>query len=141
MDFLTSFKISGSGLAAQRARLDVTAANLANAGTTRTPEGGPYRKRAVTLAAEGVEGRFNSVVDDALRAVKIEAVVEVEGAVKRVYDPAHPDAAADGYVAMPDISVMKEMADLITASRSYEACVTAFDATKNMTLKTLELGK
>jgi flagellar basal-body rod protein FlgC len=88
-----------------------------------------------------VEGRFNSVVDDALRAVKIEAVVEVEGAVKRVYDPAHPDAAADGYVAMPDISVMKEMADLITASRSYEACVTAFDATKNMTLKTLELGK
>jgi flagellar basal-body rod protein FlgC len=141
MDFLTSFKISGSGLAAQRARLDITAANLANADTTRTPEGGPYRKRAVTLSAEGVEGRFNSVVDEALRAVKIEAVVEVEGAVKRVYDPAHPDAAADGYVAMPDISVMKEMADLITASRSYEACVTAFDATKSMTLKTLELGK
>jgi flagellar basal-body rod protein FlgC len=141
MDFQTAFKVSGSGMAAQRARLDVAAANLANAGTTRTPEGGPYRKRAVVLAAEGVEGRFNSVVDEALRAVKIEGIVEVEGAVKQVYDPAHPDAAADGYVAMSDINVLKEMADLITASRSYEACVTAFDATKNMTLKTLEMGR
>ena len=141
MDFLTSFKISGSGLAAQRAKLDVAASNLANVDTTRTAEGGPYRKKAVALAAEGVEGRFGSAVDEALRSVKIEAVVEVAGAFKRVYDPAHPDAAADGYVAMPDISVTKEMADLITASRSYEACVTAFDATKNMTLKTLEMGR
>jgi len=141
MDFLTSFKISGSGMAAQRARLDVAASNLANANTTRSAEGGPYRKRAVVLASEGVDGRFDSAVDEALKSVKVENVVEIADAVKRVYDPAHPDAAADGYVAMPDINGMKEMADLITASRSYEACVTAFDATKNMTLKTLEMGR
>jgi flagellar basal-body rod protein FlgC len=93
------------------------------------------------LTAEGVDSRFDSVVDEALKLVKVENVVEIANAVKRVYDPAHPDAATDGYVAMPDINVMKEMADLITASRSYEACVTAFDATKNMTLKTLEMGR
>lgn len=141
MDIMTSLKIAGSGMAAQRARLDVVASNLANAGTTRTAEGGPYRKKVVALAAETVDARFDSVVDEALKAVKVEAIEEVAEAVKRVYDPAHPDAGADGYVAMPDINVMTEMADLIAAGRSYEACVTAFDAAKSMTLKTLELGK
>lgn len=141
MDFSTTFKICGTGLAAARARLDVVASNLANANTTKTDEGGPYKKKTVSLAAEPVEGRFDSLITDALKTVKVEAVTEDPNAVKMVYDPAHPDAGANGYVATPDINVMTEMADLITASRSFEACVTALDSTKNMALKTLDIGK
>lgn len=141
MDFMTSFKICGSGLAAQRARMDVITSNLANANTTRTDEGGPYKKKSVTLAAEGVENHFDATIKDALKSVKVEGVTEDPNAVKTVYDPSHPDADAKGYVAMPNINMVTEMADMIMASRGYEACVTAFDATKNMTLKTLELGK
>lgn len=138
---MTSFKICGSGLAAQRAKMDVITSNLANVSTTRTPEGGPYKKKTVALTAEGIESHFDSTIKDALKTVKIEGVTEDPNAVKMVYDPAHPDADAKGNVAMPDINVVTEMADMIMASRAYEACVTAFDATKNMTLKTLEMGR
>lgn len=141
MDFMTTFKICGSGLAAQRAKLDVITSNLANASATRTAEGGPYKKKTVLLATEAVEGRFDSVMTDAIKSVKVDAVTEAPNAVKMVYDPSHPDADKNGYVAMPDINVMTEMADLITTSRSFEANVTAFDATKNMALKTLEMGR
>lgn len=141
MDFSTTFKICGTGLSAARARLDVVASNLANVNTTKTDEGGPYKKKSVSLSAESLEGRFDSVITDALKSVKVEAVTEDPNAVKMTYDPAHPDAAANGYVAMPDINLMAEMADLIMASRSYEANVTAFDSTKNMALKTLEMGR
>jgi len=138
---MTSFKICGSGLAAQRAKMDVITSNLANVSTTRTAEGGPYKKKTVSLTAEGVEGHFDSTIKDALKAVKIEGVTEDPNAVKMVYDPAHPDADANGNVAVPNINVVTEMADMIMASRAYEAVVTAFDATKNMALKTLEMGR
>lgn len=137
MDFLTTFKISGSGLAAQRAKMDVIVSNLANINTTRTEEGGPYKRKVVVFSSEPVKGSFN----DILQTVKVEEVVQVEGSIKKVFDPAHPDADAAGNVSMPDINTIAEMADMITANRAYEACVTAFDATKNMALKTLELGK
>jgi flagellar basal-body rod protein FlgC len=141
MDFMTSYQILGKGLAAQRAKLDIISSNLANANTTRTPEGGPYRKKTLVLTAEPIEGRFDDAIQDALRSVKVEAVSEDPKAVRTVYDPSHPDADAKGYVAMPDINVMMEMADMIAASRAYEAGVTALDATKNMTLKTLDIGR
>ncbi|MCE5281805.1 MAG: flagellar basal body rod protein FlgC [Deltaproteobacteria bacterium] len=141
MDFSTTFKICGAGLSAARARLDVVTSNLANVNTTKTEDGGPYKKKSVSLASEPVEGKFNSVMSDALKSVKVDAVTEDANAVKMTYEPGHPDANADGFVAMPDINIMMEMANMITASRSYEANVTAFDATKNMALKTLELGK
>lgn len=141
MDVIRSFKICGSGLAAQRAKLDVVSSNLANISSTRTPEGGPYRKRAVALTAEEVDGNFNSTLNDAVRSVKVDEISEDPNGVKMVYDPKHPDADAKGFVAMPDINMMAEMADMIAASRAFEACVTAFDATKNMTLKTLEMGR
>ena len=141
MDFSTSFKICGSGLAAQRAKMDVISSNLANVDTTRTEGGGPYKKKMVTLTAESVESHFDSAIKDALKTVKVEGITEDPNAVKTVYDPAHPDADANGNVAMPNINVVTEMADMIMASRAYEACVTAFDATKNMTLKTLEMGR
>ena len=141
MDLITSFKICGSGLAAQRAKLDVVASNLANVSTTRTPEGGPYRKKSVALAAEKVDGSFDSVMRDVVKSVRVVEVREDPNGIKTVYDPSHPDADAKGFVAMPNINIMVEMADMIAASRAYEACVTAFDATKNMTLKTLEMGR
>jgi flagellar basal-body rod protein FlgC len=141
MDLSTSFKICGSGLAAQRAKLDVVTSNLTNANTTRTPEGGPYKKKTVALAAENVEGNFDSALKDIVQTVKVDDIVEDPNGVKMVYDPAHPDADAKGYVATPNVNVMAEMADMIAASRAFEACVTAFDATKSMTLKVLEMGK
>lgn len=137
MEFLTAFKICGSGLAAQRAKMDVIVSNLANINTTRTPEGGPYKRKTIVFSSEPVNGSFN----DILRMVKVEAVVEDKESVSMVFDPAHPDADADGIVAMPDINTVAEMAEMITANRAYEACVAAFDATKNMALKALELGR
>jgi flagellar basal-body rod protein FlgC len=141
MDLTTSFKICGSGLAAQRAKLDVITSNLANANTTRTPEGGPYRKKTLALAAEDVTGNFDSTIKEAVRSVRIDEVKEDVNGIKMVYEPSHPDADTKGFVAMPNINIMSEMADLITASRAYEACVTAFESTKNMTMKTLEMGR
>ena len=141
MDFMTSFKICGSGLAAQRAKMDVITSNITNVNTTRTAEGGPYKKKTIALTAEAVEGNFDSAIKDAIKSVKIESVTEDPNGVKMTYDPAHPDADANGYVAMPNVNIMTEMADMIMASRAYEACVTALDATKNMTLKTLEIGQ
>jgi flagellar basal-body rod protein FlgC len=141
MDLSTSFKICGSGLAAQRAKLDIVTSNLANVNTTRTPEGGPYRKKSIALAAENVDGNFDSTMKEVVKSVRVDEVREDPNGIKMVYDPAHPDADAKGFVAMPDINIMVEMADMIAASRAYEACVTAFDSTKNMILKTLEMGR
>ena len=141
MDLTTSFKICGSGLTAQRAKLDIITSNLANVNTTRTPEGGPYRKKTMALAAEDVTGNFDSAIKEAVRSVRIDEVKEDANSIKMVYEPSHPDADTKGYVAMPNINIMSEMADLIMANRAYEACVTAFESTKNMTLKTLEMGR
>jgi flagellar basal-body rod protein FlgC len=140
MDIITSFKICSSGLAAQRAKMDVTASNIANVETTRTQEGGPYRKKTIVLTSEPVAGNFDSAFKDAVKVVKVSEIVEDKD-VKMVYDPSHPDADKKGFVAKPNINLVMEMADMITASRTYEACVTAFDATKNMALKTLDMGK
>ena len=140
MDMLTSFKILSSGLAAQRAKMDVIASNLANMDTTRTQEGGPYKRKTVVLTAEPMGDGFDSVLKDAVTGVKFENIAEDNG-VKMSYDPSHPDADGKGFIAKPNINVITEMTDMITASRNYEACVTAFDATKNMALKTLDMGK
>ena len=141
MDFITSFKICGAGLAAQRAKMDVITSNLANVNTTRTAEGGPYKKKNVALAAEEIENHFDATIRDAVKSVKIEGISEDPNPIKMVYDPSHPDADDKGYVAMPNINVISEMVDMITVSRAYEACVTAFDATKSMALKTLDMGR
>lgn len=137
MEFMPAFRVCASGLAAQRAKMDVIVSNLANINTTRTPEGGPYRRKVIIFSSEPVEGSF----DDILRMVKVEDIVEEKESIRMVFDPAHPDADSEGIVAMPDINTVAEMADMITANRAYEACVTAFDATKNMAFKALELGK
>ncbi len=137
MEFMSAFRVCSSGLAAQRAKMDIIVSNLANINTTRTPEGGAYRRKVIVFSSEPVEGSF----DDIMRMVKVEGVMEERESIRMVFDPAHPDADSEGIVAMPDINTITEMADMITANRAYEACVTAFDATKNMAFKALELGK
>jgi len=141
MDFLAAFRICGSGLAAQRAKMDVIVSNLANVNTTRTPEGCPYKRKAIVFSAKPLESNFDNDLTDALRMVKVEGVVEDKKNIKMVFDPNHPDANEKGFVAMPGINTVVEMSDMIMVNRAYEACVTAFDATKNMAVKALELGK
>ena len=141
MEFFTTFKICGSGLSAQRAKLDVITSNIANVSTTSTPEGGPYKRKMITFSAEPLKEGFDKSLADAVRIVKVQNVIEEKDGFKRIYDPAHPDADKDGVVTLPNVNIMLEMTDLITASRSYEACATAFDAAKNMAIKAMEIGK
>ncbi|TFG89993.1 MAG: flagellar basal body rod protein FlgC [Syntrophobacterales bacterium] len=141
MEFMSAFRICGSGLAAQRAKMDVIVSNIANANTTKTAEGGPYKRKVIVLSSTPVESGFNDNLNDALRMVKVEGIVEDTRGVRMVFNPVHPDANGEGFVAMPDINTVTEMADMIMVHRAYEACVTAFDATKSMALKTLEIGK
>lgn len=141
MDFSLPFKICSSGLAAQRAKMDVVTSNLANAATTRTPEGGPYKRKEVVLGSQSAVTEFDGRLQEALQTVEVKEIAEDKNGVKLVYDPQHPDADQKGYVAMPNVNVVQEMAEMINVNRSYEACVTAFDATKNMALKALDIGK
>jgi flagellar basal-body rod protein FlgC len=141
MDFSVPFKICSSGLAAQRAKMDVITSNLANIGTTRTPEGGPYKRKEVVLGSRSAVDEFDGQLRDALQIVEVKGILEDKNGMKFVYDPAHPDADEKGFVAMPNVNAVLEMAEMINVNRSYEACATAFDATKNMALKTLDIGK
>jgi flagellar basal-body rod protein FlgC len=141
MDFSNSFKVCASGFAAQRAKMGVIITNLANVSTTRTPEGGPYKRKVIVFSSEPVKENFDDVLGETLQQVKVEGIVRDSKGVKMVFDPGHPDADEKGFVAMPDINSIVEMSDMIIANRAYEACVTAFDATKNMALKTLDIGK
>lgn len=136
MGLFDAIDISASGLSAERLRMDVVAENLANANTTRTADGGPYRRKNVVLEQQG--GGFASALARA-RGVQVSAIVEDPTPPRRVYDPGHPDADADGYVEMPNVNPVTEMVDLITASRAYEANVTAMQTAKQMFTKTLEV--
>jgi flagellar basal-body rod protein FlgC len=141
MDFATNFKIIATGLSAQRAKMDVVTSNLTNVNTTRTPEGGPYKRKIIVFGSEPIQGKLPSKFKDALREVSVKSITEDNEGLKKVYDPAHPDADSAGYLTLPNVNVVSEMADMITANRAYEACVTAFDSSKNMALKTLDIGK
>jgi len=145
MDFLTALNISSSALSAQRLRLDVISSNLANINTTNTPEGGPYRRREVVFAARPVTDNFgavlNSEMEKKLQKVEVVDVVIDRRPPKMIYDPQHPDANASGYVGMPDINVMEEMVNILSATRSYEANVAVINATKSMAAKALEIGR
>ena len=145
MDFLTALKISSSALSAQRLRMDVISSNLANINTTRTAEGGPYRRRDVVFASQPLTGTFGEILHSELEK-ELQEVEVVDIAVdpnppKMVYDPRHPDANARGYVGMPDINVMGEMVNILSATRSYEANVAVVSATKSMVNKALEIGR
>jgi flagellar basal-body rod protein FlgC len=119
--------------------------NLANAKTTRTPQGGPYRRRSVLQQTADVDDPFSihmrSALDREVKGVRVMAVTIDNRPLKRVYEPGHPDADAEGYVSYPDINVVEEMANLMTAQRNYEANVTTAEALKGMYVKALEIGK
>lgn len=147
MNIHDSLKLSATGLSAERLRMDVISANIANANSTRSEKGGPYR-RQVTLLAPGEEkSSFQKILEAKdkpeanLTGVRVVGIVEDPSPPKTVYDPSHPDANKDGYVSYPNVDVMKEMIELITASRAYEANVTALNSSKSMFLKTLEIGR
>ncbi len=143
MDILTAFKISGSGLKAERARLNVTAMNLANANTTRTIEGGPYRAKSVVFQAKPLQSfrdLLNSA-DDKLRTVEVTEVIEDNKEFKTVYDPSHPDADENGVVLFPNVDEAEQMVDLVSARRGYEANVAAIESVKSMALKALDISR
>ena len=138
--------ISASGLSAQRARMDIIAENLANASTTRTLEGGAYRRKRVILAARpSEEARFGlpDIFADrhAGAGVRVARIVEDLSPLPLVYDPSHPDARADGYVEMPNVNTVVEMVDIISASRAYEANAAVVSAVKQMAQKALDIAR
>jgi flagellar basal-body rod protein FlgC len=136
MNSFNVFKVSASALEAQRQRMNVVASNMANVQSTRTEEGGPYRRKDVLFSAETVESDT-----DTLTGVRVVDVVADSTPFRTVYDPGHPDADKDGYVSMPNINIIEEMVNIMMASRAYEASVSAFNMSKAMFLKTLELGR
>lgn len=135
MRVFSALDISASGLYAERTRMDVIANNLANANSTRTPEGGPFRRQLVVLS--GTEVTDAGDLTDL--GVSVKGVVDDISPFPLVYDPGHPDANADGYVAMPNVNVVEEMVDMITALRAYEANVTAIDTNRNMVRSSLDI--
>lgn len=151
MNLFSSMDVAGSGLAAQRARLQVATENLANKETTQTAEGGPYRAKRVVLRTQA-EGPGQGVsFDQAMQEaqgngkqasyVQVEDVVRNEGEPRRVYDPSHPHADEDGYVAYPDIDTATQMTDLMSASRNYQANTMAVSAARDMALDALRIGR
>ena len=144
MDILTAMKISGSALKAERARLNITAMNMANANTTRTIEGGPYRAKSVVFAATPLAESFQDTLQSSherLRQVEVVEVVEDKAPFREVYDPSHPDADANGVVKMPNVNMVEQTVDMMNARRAYEANVTALTAAKSMALKALDIGR
>lgn len=143
-DFFSALDTSASALSAERLRMNTISSNLANAQTTRTPEGGPYRRKDPVFEAVS-KREFASVLERQLEVptheVKVVEVVSDPNPPRMVYQPEHPDANPDGYVAMPNVNTMEEMVNLITASRTYEANVTAIQVTKSMMAKALEIGR
>jgi flagellar basal-body rod protein FlgC len=143
-DFIRAMQVAAAGLSAQRARMDVISANLANAETTRTADGGPYVRQRVVLQSGPAPQRFEDLLraqEDQSPAVRVAAISPDPRPPRMVYDPGHPDANAEGYVAMPNISVVEEMTDMMTAMRAYEANVKAVQATKGMAHAALEIGR
>ncbi|MGB0453488.1 MAG: flagellar basal body rod protein FlgC [Bacteriovoracaceae bacterium] len=145
MDFLTSMKISASAMTANRKRVATINSNIANAQTTRTAEGGPYRKKVVVLGSEPARDSFSDILEGEIDAQAQEVhatdVISLDDPPIPKYEPHHPDANEKGYVMYPNINTMAEMADLISAQRAYEANVNAMNVSKSMALKALELGR
>ena len=143
MSLFSTLSVSASGMAAQRSRAELLVENLANAETTRTPEGGPYRRKDVVFAEDDSIGSFSSEFNSALASgtsgVMISETTVDNSEPERRYQPGHPDADKDGYVAFPKVNPAEDMVDLLGTSRSYEANVAAMSAVKDMIQKSLDL--
>ncbi|MBF0564004.1 MAG: flagellar basal body rod protein FlgC [Nitrospirae bacterium] len=137
MDMFSVFDISSSALQAQRERLNVIASNMANVHTTKTQEGGPYKRQDVVFRSLPMDKDPSTP----FQGVMVSEIVKDKGDPMLVYEPNNPDANAKGYVEMPNINVVEEMVDMMMASRAYEANVSAFNASKGMFQRTLEIGR
>jgi flagellar basal-body rod protein FlgC len=134
IDFFSAMETSASGLTAQRTRMNVASSNLANVSTTRTASGGPYQRKDVILAATPGEP------GTATAGVEVQAIQQDTAPPRMEYDPGHPDANAQGYVAYPNVNMVEEMVDMITASRAYEAGVTALDTAVSLAERAISIG-
>ncbi len=147
MSFLSSLSVSVSGMTAQRQRVNTISENIANANTTRTPQGGPYRRREVIFAAVANDRSFEQELLAQERSLDTATQVKVVGIVQDDrppilrFEPGHPDANEEGFVAMPNVNPMEEMVNLMEATRSYEANIAAYNASKNMWQSALDLGR
>ena len=143
MDIEQALAISASGLDAQKTRLNTISSNLANVNSTRSTNGGPYRRLDVVFTAVpvGESPSVSTSTDPALHGVEVTQVVPDQRPFKRVFEPQHPDADQDGYVSYPNVAPMEEMVNMLSALRSYEANVTAMNAAKSMAMKALEIGR
>jgi len=145
MGMFSAFNVNASGMTAQRYRMDIISENVANANTTRTEDGTPYRRKIVTFTEKGNQTTFSKVLGHTSagytgNGVKVSRVYEdTKTEMNKVYDPSHPDADENGYVTYPNVNIVTEMTNLIDASRAYEANATAFNASQSMALKGLEL--
>ncbi|MBF0320905.1 MAG: flagellar basal body rod protein FlgC [Nitrospirae bacterium] len=139
MELYGVFKTSASALEAQRERMNIIASNLANIHTTRSEQGGPYKRREVVFQTTLIDAKKDPTT--ANRGVRVAEIVEDQTPPTLIYDPTHPDANNDGYVAMPNVNVVEEMVNMMMATRAYEANVSAFNISKGMYLKTLEIGR
>lgn len=149
MTIFHSMNTTASALSAQRLRMDIISSNMANVDSTRAANSEPYRRKLAVLQPQ--EGQFSSFLNKAMgrsdsegagEGVKVSRIIEDrETPLKMVYNPEHPDADAEGYVAYPNVDPLREMVDLVSATRSYEANVTVFNASKSMMMKALEIGK
>jgi flagellar basal-body rod protein FlgC len=142
---MSVLRIAGSALTAQRLRMDVTSSNIANAETTSSPQGGPYRRTRVVFAplnppAPNGQAPLSGSTT-APGGVYVRAIVQDQTAPRRVYQPGHPDADADGYVSMPNVDMVTEMTDMLAASRAYEANVTTINVAKSMAQRALDIGR
>ncbi|MDP3488160.1 MAG: flagellar basal body rod protein FlgC [Bacillota bacterium] len=148
MKVFASMAVSASALSAEKMRIDTISQNMANMNTTRTPEGGPYQRRRVVFSEMLQESKLNRFVRLPTRGgnangagVQVSAVIRDGAPARMVHDPSHPDADEEGYVAMPNIDIVNEMVDLITASRAYETNVQVLNVTKSLAMKALEIGR
>lgn len=147
MGFFSALENSASALTAQRLRMDIISENIANVNTTRTEQGTPYRRKTVIFEGQNGNTPFSSYLSKASQGlvksggVRVSAIVEDQTAFKSVYDPGHPDADENGMVEMPNVDVVAEMVNMISATRAYEANVTAINTTKSMASKALEIGR
>lgn len=138
-DLTDALSIAASGMRAQRVRLQATSSNIANARTTKTEDGGPYKRRVAVFEAQPVDP-FGDELERQLAGVKVDEI-EVADATERIFDPSHPHADEEGYVEMPKIDLMAEMVDLMNVSRTYEANANAIDVTKELAQKAIDIGK
>ncbi|MDD5434185.1 MAG: flagellar basal body rod protein FlgC [Nitrospira sp.] len=136
MDIGKILNISASGLEAQRVRMNIISGNLANAHSTHSPDGGPYRRKDVVFSEV-----LDSMSGTGSGKVKVSEVIEDQRPFQVVYDPQHPDANAEGYVQLPNVNLLEEMVNMISASRAYEANVTTINSAKSMAQKALEIGR